>query len=39
MSDEKVLNEAYGRSMIARGRLEKIAALKGAFAVKLRSMV
>ena len=35
MSEEKVLNEAYGRSMIARGRMEKIAALKGAFAVKI----
>lgn len=35
MSDEKVLNEAFGRSMIARGRIEKIAALRGAFAVKI----
>jgi len=35
MSEEKVLNEAYGKSMIARGKQEKIAALKGAFAVKI----
>lgn len=35
MSEEKIIEESYGRSMIARGRLEKIAALKGAFAVKI----
>lgn len=35
MSNEKVISEAYGRSMIARGRKEKLAALKGAFAVKI----
>jgi len=35
MSDQKIINEAYGRSMVARGRDEKIAALRGAFAVKI----
>lgn len=35
MSDEKMINESYGRTMIPRGRMEKIAALKGAFAVKI----
>ncbi len=35
MSSKEVINESYGRSMIARGRNEKINALKGAFAVKI----
>ena len=35
MSQQENINETYGRSVIARGRDEKIAALKGAFAVKI----
>jgi len=31
--ETKVIEEAYGRSMIARNRGEKMAALSGAFAV------
>ena len=34
MSEEKkVIEEGYGRSLIARGRLPKMQALSGAFAV------
>lgn len=34
MSD-KVIEEAYGISKISRNKMQKIAALKGAFAVKI----
>ena len=35
MSDEKVIEEGYGTSKISRGRLQKMGALKGAFAVSI----
>jgi len=35
MTTEESINEAYSRSVISRGKAEKLAALRGAFAVKI----
>ena len=35
MSDEKIINEGYGTSTFKRTRVEKMGALKGAFAISI----
>lgn len=35
MTDEKIVTEGYGTTRIARTRIEKMGALKGAFAISI----